>query len=59
MRTVSTIRVGQLASFPPRECGIATFTKDLVDATDAYPILKPTHVIAVNEFGSVRQSFPH
>jgi glycosyltransferase involved in cell wall biosynthesis len=32
-RTASTLFVG---SFPPRECGIATFTKDIVESYDAH-----------------------
>ncbi len=41
-----------LASFPPRECGIATFTADLVEAIDnASPLAQPCQVIAVNPGG--------
>ena len=42
-------RIGYLSSYPPRECGIATFTKDLLDAIDELDKLKPPAVIAVNE----------
>jgi hypothetical protein len=37
-----------LSTYPPRECGIATFTKDLIDATDELNEFETT-VIAVNK----------
>jgi glycosyltransferase involved in cell wall biosynthesis len=42
-------RVAYLSTYPPRECGIATFTKDLLDAIDELKQLKQPAVIAVNE----------
>ena len=40
-----------LGSYPPRECGIATFTKDVVDAYDrAFGFASP--VIAIDEPGA-------
>src|SRR3990167_6590338 len=42
-----------MSTFPPRECGIATFTKDLVDSMDKKfnPALK-SEVLAINDNGS-------
>ena len=42
-----------LSSFPPRECGIATFTKDLTSAMDHKfnPALK-SKILAINDNGS-------
>lgn len=45
-------RVAYLGSYPPRECGIATFTKDLIDNIDKMKVFKPV-VIAVNEKGAI------
>jgi glycosyltransferase involved in cell wall biosynthesis len=42
-------RVAYLSTYPPRECGIATFTKDLLGATDRLNDLKPSVVVALNE----------
>jgi glycosyltransferase involved in cell wall biosynthesis len=50
--TVSSIpakRVACLGTYPPRECGIATFTKDLLDAADELNEFRPSVVIALNE----------
>ncbi|HET7813765.1 MAG TPA: glycosyltransferase family 4 protein [Candidatus Baltobacteraceae bacterium] len=48
-----------LGSFPPRECGIATFTKDVVDSFDgAYNT--SSEIIAIDEpGGEVRQYAPN
>jgi glycosyltransferase involved in cell wall biosynthesis len=47
--SISEKRVAYLSSYPPRECGIATFTKDLLDSADELNELKPSVVIALNE----------
>jgi len=44
-------RIAYLSTYPPRECGIATFTKDLIDATNKLDEFEPT-VIAINETGT-------
>ena len=45
-------RVAYLSTYPPRECGIATFTKDLIDTIDEINGFKPS-VIAINEKGAI------
>jgi glycosyltransferase involved in cell wall biosynthesis len=45
------IRVAFVSTYPPRECGIATYTKDLVDAISKLYILKPPAVLAINDKG--------
>ncbi len=45
-------RVCFVSSFPPRECGIATFTKDLTDEIDRLGIFQKSIVVAVNEVGA-------
>ncbi|MDE3075778.1 MAG: glycosyl transferase family 1, partial [Chloroflexota bacterium] len=44
-------RVAYLASYPPRECGIATFTRDLVNAVDKLSPVDRGRIIAVNDPG--------
>ncbi|HII85207.1 TPA: glycosyltransferase [Candidatus Bathyarchaeota archaeon] len=46
--------IAYLSSYPPRECGIATFTKDLLGAIDELSVCKQV-VIAVNEKGAIYQ----
>lgn len=50
-------RVAFLASYPPRECGIATFTRDLAAAT-ASAGLEPPAIVAVDEPGADRAHGP-
>ncbi len=42
-------KIAYVSSYPPRECGIATFTKNLVNAVDHLRMFKEPLVIAVNE----------
>jgi len=42
-------RITYMASYPPRECGIATFTKDLVEAIDRALPGSPGKIVALNE----------
>ena len=46
-----------LGSFPPRECGIATFTKDVVDSYDR-AFGTSSRVIAIDEPGGEERSYP-
>ncbi|HVC80852.1 MAG TPA: glycosyltransferase family 4 protein [Chloroflexota bacterium] len=55
MRSEST--VAYLSSFPPRACGIATFTRDLSDAVAASGRNIATRVAAINDEGA-RYSYP-
>lgn len=45
--------VGYLSTYPPRECGIASFTKDLLDAIDELGEHRSSKVIAINEEGAI------
>jgi glycosyltransferase involved in cell wall biosynthesis len=46
-----------MGSFPPRECGIATFTKDVVDSFDAQ-FSTVSDVVAVDEPGGSSRVYP-
>jgi glycosyltransferase involved in cell wall biosynthesis/CBS domain-containing protein len=50
---VHRIRIAYVSTYPPRECGIATYTNHLVEATSTYCLhaVKPPMVVAVNERG--------
>lgn len=50
------MRVLVLASFPPRECGIATFTKDVVESLIARPDVR-CDVIAIDEHGGEARTY--
>jgi len=45
-------RVAYLSTYPPRECGIANFTRDLTDAIYALGGRNPA-IIAINEKGAI------
>jgi hypothetical protein len=48
----STKRIGYFSTYPPRECGIANFTKDLIDAIcDLNGFMHS--VVAINEKGAL------
>ncbi|MFN2461509.1 MAG: glycosyltransferase family 4 protein [Candidatus Velthaea sp.] len=46
-----------LGSFPPRECGIATFTRDVVNSYDTRFGTK-SEIIAIDEPGAENRSYP-
>jgi glycosyltransferase involved in cell wall biosynthesis len=45
-------RIGYFATYPPRECGIANFTKDLVDSINEVDGYRSS-IIAINEKGAI------
>jgi polysaccharide biosynthesis protein PslF len=45
--------VAYISTYAPRECGIATFTKDLIDSIEAHGKFAPPRVISVNEVGTI------
>lgn len=51
--TIDRKKIAYVGTYPPRECGIANFTKDLIDAVDQLNEFKPSRVIAVNEKGAI------
>ena len=40
-----------LSTYPPRECGIATFTYDLVTSIDRLTAISPSTILAINDRG--------
>jgi glycosyltransferase involved in cell wall biosynthesis len=48
---IERIRVAYVSSYPPRICGIATYTRDLLDAVSRLYALKSQVVFALNEKG--------
>jgi len=43
--------IAYLSTYPPRECGIATFTQDLVDSITKQQSLSPPFIVAINDRG--------
>ena len=46
-------RIAYVSTYPPRECGIADFTKDLIDAIDQLYEYRSSVVITINEKGAI------
>jgi len=46
-------RIAYVSTYPPRKCGIANFTKDLIDAIDRLHEFRPSVVIPTNEKGAI------
>ena len=42
-------RIAYLSTYPPKECGIATFTKDLVESIEKLRKFKPSILVAVHD----------
>lgn len=55
--SVTATRMLFLGSFPPRECGIATFTKDVVDSYDRR-FGTSSEIIAIEEPGAPERAYP-
>lgn len=52
-RVLNNIDIAYIATYPPTECGIATFTRDLVVAISKYTPFSDPIVLAVG--GSIEQ----
>lgn len=54
-RVLNHIDVAYVATYPPQECGIATFTRDLATAISKYTPFSDPFVIAVGEGADIEQ----
>lgn len=57
LAVVSVPRILFMGSFPPRECGIATFTKDVVDSFDR-AFHTSSEIVAIDEPGGELRQYP-
>lgn len=46
-----SLKVAYISTFPPRECGIATYTNDLVDAISRLYVTQSPTIVAINDRG--------
>jgi glycosyltransferase involved in cell wall biosynthesis/CBS domain-containing protein len=53
------LKVAFLSTFPPRECGIATYTSDLVDAISRLYVTQTPTIVAINDRGGFYNYPPH
>lgn len=56
LREEEAVRTAFIGSFPPRECGIATFTADLIREYDAQARV-PSEIIAIDESALVERKY--
>lgn len=54
-RVLNRIEIAHIATYPPKECGIATFTRDLVTAISKYTPFSEPAVVAVGQDGEIEQ----
>lgn len=52
LKVGSIVQAAFVSTFPPRQCGLATFTKDLIEAIDGLQRFPPARVIAVGNIGT-------
>lgn len=55
---LNRVNVAYVATYPPAECGIATFTRDLVTAIQKFTPFSERYVIAINEEGHILRYDP-
>jgi CBS domain-containing protein/glycosyltransferase involved in cell wall biosynthesis len=48
---IDRLKVAYVSTYPPRECGIATYTYELVDAISRLYVLRPPIIAAINAKG--------
>lgn len=52
---LNRLNVAYVATYPPAECGIATFTRDLVTSIQKFTPFSEPRVVAVNEEGQIHR----
>ncbi|HEX3000694.1 MAG TPA: glycosyltransferase family 4 protein, partial [Armatimonadota bacterium] len=55
---LNRVNVAYVATYPPAECGIATFTRDVVTAVQKFTPFSEPYVIAINEEGQIHRYDP-